>query len=327
MIFKCNNCGGHMVYSPERRAMYCDHCDSIDTESISASSSMSSCPNCGAPVEAGSYDSTTICEHCGVSIVFEERVSGQYEPHIIIPFKLGKLGIKERLKEHFKKNIFLPTTFLSNAYLETMEGIYVPFWMYDYDANYDYEATGTKIRRWTSGNTEYTETSIYKIQRNMDIDFDLIPVDASIKMEDGTMDLIEPYDYAALEDFKVKYMAGFDGEMYNYTAEEIEFRAKDKAAKYADRLVGDTITGYSSVRPEKKALNLVSAGLRYALMPVWRYVYQYQGKTYEFYINGQSGKIVGEPPMSKGKMFGFTAAFGVIFSLILGFGWALLEVL
>lgn len=327
MIFKCNNCGGHMIYSPERRAMYCEHCDSVNTESVSESTSINMCPNCGAPVESGNYDSTAICEHCGVSIVFDERVSGQYTPHIIIPFKLGKLSIKERLKEHFKKNIFLPSTFLSNAYLEKMEGIYVPFWMYDYDANYDFEATGTKVRRWVSGNTEYTETSIYKIQRNMDIDFDLIPADASIKMDDGTMDLVEPYDFAAIEEFKVKYMAGFDGEMYNYTAEEMEYRAKDKAAMYADRLVRETISGYTNVRPEKKALNLVPQRVNYALLPVWRYIYQYEGKSYEFYINGQTGKIVGEPPMSKIKMIGYSFSFFTIMSLIAGFGWALLEVL
>lgn len=327
MIFKCGNCGGHMVYSPERRAMYCEHCESIDTDVINNSSSMTSCPNCGAPVDAGTYDSTTKCEHCGASIVFEERVEGVYQPHLILPFKLGKLAIKEKLKEHFKKNIFLPSSFLSDAYLSQMEGIYVPFWMYDYDATYDYAATGTKVRRWTSGNTEYTETSIYKIQRLMDIDFDLIPVDASIKMEDNTMDLIEPYDYSAIEKFKVNYMAGFDGEVYNYSAQDMEYRAKEKAAKYSEKLVMQTISGYSSVRPEKKMLSLNPNAVNYALMPVWRYVYNYHGGTYEFYINGQTGKIVGEPPLSKAKMFGYSGAFFAIINLILFFGWALLEVL
>lgn len=327
MIFKCNNCGGSMVYSPERRAMYCEHCDSTDTDVISYSDVVTSCPNCGGPIEAGTYDSTSRCEHCGASIVFDERVAGSYEPHLIIPFKLGKISVIEKLKQHFKKNIFLPTTFLSQAYLSTMEGMYVPFWMYDYDANYDYEATGTKVRRWTSGNTEYTETSIYKIQRNLDIDFDLIPVDASIKMEDNAMDLVEPFDYAAIEKFKVNYMAGFDGEVYNYSASDMEPRAKDKAAKYSEQLVMRTVSGYTNVRPEKKMLSLNPAAVNYALMPVWRYVYEYQGKTYEFYINGQSGKIVGEPPLSKAKMFGYSAAFFAICNLILFFGWALLEVL
>lgn len=327
MIFKCNNCGGLMTFSPDKKEMYCEHCDSVATEAMNPSTEMSSCPNCGAPVEAGTYDSTTKCEHCGAAIVFEARVSGGYEPHIIIPFKIGKETVKQKLKMHFNKNLFLPSTFLQNAYLEKMEGIYVPFWMYDYDANYDYEATGTKIRRWTSGNTEFTETSIYRIQRNMDIDFDLIPVDASIKMVDGIMDLIEPYNYEAIEKFKASYMAGFDGEVYNYSYQDMEPRAKDKAAKYADMLVMQTINGYNNVRPERKALNLNPVGVNYALLPVWRYVYEYQGSFYEFYINGQTGKIVGEPPMSKMKMFGYTGFFFVLMNIILFLGWMLLEVL
>ena len=38
-----------------------------------------------------------------------------------------------------------------------MEGIYVPFWLYDYKACYDYTGEGVRVRTWTSGNTEYTE--------------------------------------------------------------------------------------------------------------------------------------------------------------------------
>ena len=35
----------------------------------------------------------------------------------------------------------------------------MPFWLYDYQADYDYAGEGIKVRRWTSGDTEYTETS------------------------------------------------------------------------------------------------------------------------------------------------------------------------
>ena len=35
----------------------------------------------------------------------------------------------------------------------------------------------------------------------MDADFDKVPVDASFVMDDGEMDLMEPYAYQELEDF------------------------------------------------------------------------------------------------------------------------------
>ena len=32
MIFKCKNCGGNAVYHPEKKKMWCPHCDSEDSE-------------------------------------------------------------------------------------------------------------------------------------------------------------------------------------------------------------------------------------------------------------------------------------------------------
>ena len=51
----------------------------------------------------------------------------------------------------------------------------------------------------------------------------------------------------------------------------------------------------------------------YTFLPVWRYVYRYQGTNYEFFVNGQTGKAIGTPPTSKARMFSWFAA--VTFSL------------
>lgn len=327
MIFKCNNCGGIMVYSPEKEAMYCEHCGSIDSQSVITSENMSSCVNCGAPMEITDYTSATKCHHCGCYTIFEERVSGQYTPHLVLPFKISKEKAKEIIKEHAKKNIFVPYSYYSDSYVDTVSGMYVPFWMYDYDANYDYHGTGKKIRTWTSGNKQYTETKVFDVHRNMDIDFDKLPVDASIKMKDDVMDLMEPYDYKALTAFAPLYMSGFDGEVYNFTPEQLEGRAREKATRYSEKLMNDTLAGYSSITPINKNLNLQPSGTNYSLLPVWQYNYYYNGKIYDFYVNGQTGKIVGELPTSgKLKLLYFLVACG-LFTAASYLLWMLLEVL
>lgn len=32
MIYKCKNCGGNVVYDPDRKAMHCPYCDGIETQ-------------------------------------------------------------------------------------------------------------------------------------------------------------------------------------------------------------------------------------------------------------------------------------------------------
>lgn len=74
-----------------------------------------------------------------------------------------------------------------------------------------YAGTGTRVRVWVSGDTEFTETSYFQVSRDMDVDFEKLPVDASLAMEDNVMDLMEPYGYEALENFRPEYMSGFLG--------------------------------------------------------------------------------------------------------------------
>jgi len=40
------------------------------------------------------------------------------------------------------------------------------------------------------------------------------------------------------------------------------------------------------------------------LLPIWMAAYQFQGKTYRFVVNGQTGKVQGERPWSWIKIAG-----------------------
>lgn len=317
MIYKCQNCGGNVIYDPQRGKMYCPHCDGIDSESPVNSSGITHCANCGAPIEIGPYTSAGRCAHCGSYIIFEERVGGEYTPHLILPFKVSRKDAEQALKKEFGKRIFAPAGFLSRASLEKMEGLYVPFFMYDYHADYIWSGRATRVRTWTSGDTEYTETKTFHIERDMDIDFSKIPVDASLAMDDATMDLMEPYDYRALEQFQMKYMSGFYGEMYNMGSNELEPRARAKAQSDSEELMMQSISGYTTVVPEHKNLQLQNQGTDYALLPVWVYTYRYGDDFYKFYVNGQTGKIIGKAPVSKAKACGYAASVFGFVTLIL----------
>ena len=103
------------------------------------------CVNCGAPLTIQEYTSASKCEHCGCYIVFNERIEGVYEPHMLLPFRINKKAAAQALDSEFSRRLFTPSDFLSAKSLESMEGIYVPFWMYDYRAFYDFAGEGMKL--------------------------------------------------------------------------------------------------------------------------------------------------------------------------------------
>ena len=314
MIFKCKNCGGNVVYNPDKKKMWCPHCESIDSEERIDTEVMTSCGNCGAPLDhITGYTSALKCSHCGSYIILKDRVEGKNRPNLILPFEVSKNKAVKILRKEFAKRIFTPDSFLSNASLQCMEGSYVPFWLYDYLSKVDYEGTATKVRVHRSNDMEITETSHYRVIRKMDIKFDKIPVDASVRMADDIMDLMEPYEYQALCDFEEKYMSGFEGEMVNFPLDEEEHRAKEKARKDSESFLQDSITGYSTNVTVQKEIDIYRKDVHFALLPVWVYKYNFLGKDYMYYVNGQTGKVIGKTPTDKKKalLYSGTVAMAV----------------
>lgn len=316
MIFKCQNCGGNIVYNPDKGTMCCPHCDSLDSENKLVSDEyMTHCANCGAPMDDAikKFTSATRCPNCGTYTVLDERVENDYRPEFVLPFRISKDKAVDLLREEFGRRIFTPKGFLSKASIDKIEGSYVPFFLYDYDTDSKYSGKATIVRTWRSGNYEYTETSYYNIFRDMDASFDMIPVDASDAMEDGLMDLLEPYNYAGLEQFQEKYMSGFLGEVYNQPENELEPRAIAKVDGAVERLINDSISGYTTVNKLSLIINRNKKKTHYALLPVWEYVFHFRGKDYKFHVNGETGKVVGRTPVDKGKVVTYS---GTVFALV-----------
>lgn len=321
MFFQCKNCGGNIVYNPEKQKMVCPFCESEGTEEKGEKSSygMGICPNCHGEIPLEQFTSAMFCPYCNTSIIVDERVEGEYQPRRILPFKLGKEACKQLIKDRCKKVLFAPADVMSEARLDSIQGIYVPYWLYDYETEAYYEGEGSQIRKWRSGDMEYTEVSYYEIVRSMDIPYRLVPADASIKMPDDVMNLIEPYDYKEFVPFEERFMSGFNGEVYNMPSGEIKHRAEDKVKRSADGILESSYSGYANVRTIQKNINIHEQEASYGLLPVWVYDYSYRGKSYPFYVNGQTGKVVGKVPISLSKAFLYaTTLFACLTVIITG---------
>ena len=82
-------------------------------------------------------------------------------------------------------------------------------------------------------------------------------------------------------------------------------------------ILRSSISGYSTVDVigTKESFNKTSCN--YALMPVWMMTYSSGSSNYIFAMNGQTGKIFGSLPVSKGKIFIlFLFVFIIVFLLV-----------
>jgi len=93
--------------------------------------------------------------------------------------------------------------------VDKITGIYAPFWLFDCKADGFISGEATRVHSWRQGNYKYTQTKYYSILRRGHARYKRIPVDASKKLDDKYMHMIEPFDYKDLKDFSMKYMSGF----------------------------------------------------------------------------------------------------------------------
>ena len=138
----------------------------------------------------------------------------------MIPFKVSKEEAIKALKEHYKGKFLLPGTFTKENHLQEIRGIYVPFWMFDGEAEGDASYHATRTRTYRSGDYDITETKHYEVYRAGKVAFEKIPVDASSKMPDDHMDSIEPYNYQDLKQFSTAYLPGFLADKFDVSVDD-----------------------------------------------------------------------------------------------------------
>ena len=278
------------------------------------------CPSCGAELICDETTAATSCPYCGNPSIVPGQLSDMLKPDYVIPFKLSKEDAKAALKKYYIGKRLLPRAFSEENHIEELKGVYVPFWLFDGAADADMQFQGTRVSTMTHGDVITTTTDYYRIRRSGTVRFEKIPVDASSKMPDEHMDAIEPYDYGELKPFSTAYLPGYLADKYDVDAKTAEERARKRAEQSALSAMEATVTGYASVSTKSADLHYRRTGLHYALLPVWLLSTRWNDKVYLFSVNGQTGKLVGDLPISRGRLcawlFGIWAAVAAVVLLI-----------
>lgn len=270
--------------------------------------SVYSCPSCGAELICDQSTAATACPYCGNPAIVPGQFSGALRPDYILPFRLSKGDAVQALRAHYKGKPFLPRSFTSANHIEQIQGVYVPFWLFDGGAEgaASYRASNTNV--FETGDYEITETRHYHVVRAGSLAFEKIPVDASSKMPDDHMDSIEPFDYAQLRPFSTAYLPGYLADKYDVTIDDSRDRADTRCRETLAQALRDTVTGYGAYVTEREDIALRRGKVHYALLPVWMLSTKWRGQDFLFAMNGQTGKLVGDLPTDRGRFWGMFAA-------------------
>ena len=260
-----------------------------------------SCPSCGAELICDETTSASSCPYCGNNAIVPGQFKGALKPDYVLPFKLDKAAAVAALKKHYGGKKLLPRAFSDENHIEEVKGVYVPFWLYDGTADVDVRCRATRVSGYSTPRENVTVTNHYDVRRAGAVQFDRVPVDASAKLPDDHMDAIEPFDYQELKPFSTAYLPGFFADKYDVSAQDCARRADERCRATASRIAEDDARGgYTSCTVESSNVTLHRGKVHYALMPVWLLSTKWNGQSFLFAMNGQTGKLVGDLPLDRG---------------------------
>ena len=327
--YKCPCCGGAIAFDSSLQKMKCPYCDTefemdalkgyddglqqqpddMKWETAAGSEWQNGetdhlrsyvCKSCGGEIVGDENTAATACPFCGNPVVMMGQFTGALKPDYVIPFKLDRAAAKAGLTKHLSGKRLLPKVFQDQNHIDEIKGVYVPFWLFDTDADAQVRYRATKVRTWSDNNYQYTETSYFMVRRDGTIGFENVPVDGSAKMTDELMESIEPYDFSEAVDFRTAYLAGYLADKYDVNAEQSAEKANERVKKSTEEAFAATVQGYDTVKTEQSSIQLHGGKVKYALYPVWILNTTWKGKQYTFAMNGQTGKFVGDLPVDNG---------------------------
>lgn len=275
-----------------------------------------SCPSCGAELICDATTAATACPYCGNPTIIPGQFRGALKPDHVIPFKLEKQDAIAALKRHYKGKLFLPNTFLDTHTIEKIQGVYVPFWLFDGCVSGEFLFHGTHSHRYRRGDKEITEINHFLMERQGSMEFEKVPVDASSKMPDAHMDAIEPFYYEDMKPFSTAYLPGFLADKYDLTEEQTKERADQRCIQSLENAMYDTVLGYEMRDLRRRNVSIQRGKAHYALLPVWLLSVRWENEVYLFAVNGQTGKTAGDLPVSRKKVMAFFAALAAPLSAL-----------
>lgn len=338
---KCDGCGANMVFDPDLQKLYCPHCGSVkvlEENGTARELNLSGgllrdnlyeeadeavvfrCANCGASVVVSDGKAATVCPFCGTAHVQKTDDLPGLKPNGLIPFSFGVQKAIEYSKAWARKRLFAPKKFKKNLNSENVNGVYTPCFTFDsYTTSvYNGKIGITHTRTVGSGKNRRTETWVeWKyISGTYVFNFDDLLVTAGSKFNQEKLDKISPYDTNASKNYEKKYMLGFMAYKYDEELESCWGFAKGRMDGIIKRGILSQYV-YDKLSYLNVSTQHTNVTYKYVMLPVYVGNYNYNKKLYNFYVNGNSGKVWGKTPKSPLKvalavLFGIAAVCGIV---------------
>ena len=322
----CPGCGSNIVFNPKTQKLACNHCKRISTINEVNIIHLEDeprytecrCSSCGSKLITEDNSLITKCVYCGSTQIIKSRYNSEFKPTKIIPFKNDMNKFKYGFEEFIKDKNLASKDFIHDyENITNVIGVYVPFVVYKLNSKCSIAGQMVSTYEESANKKSYSA-------RYIESEFSysgVMSFDTSLEYENNRMDTIGPFNYDSLVNFNPAYLCGFSAKIGD--EKDLQARLFNELNKQSDA----TLHARSTVSSNKevpssyiydktgaqdnskyefnggvKKLEIDIKNKINVLVPVWLIEKEYKGQKYHYMMNGQTGKVYGEVPVSRNKL-------------------------
>lgn len=332
----CPECGGDAEWNASKQALACPYCGTVlpwtpgeppfgagieehdlldalhDAERNEAPSGDAGksvkCGSCHAITQFNPDRAAQRCDFCGSpSIVPVDDMRDAVTPGSLLPAGLSSTQVRDSVRQWYGNRWWAPNKLKRSALTDTLHGIYLPYWTFDAHVDADWTADAgyyyyeSRRVRDSNGNTRTEQVRKIRWEScsgHLAHFFDDVLVAGTVGVHPELLRKVEPFPTVSdLKPYDPAYIRGWTVERY-----QVDLR---KASETGKLIMEETIRSLCSREvPGDTQRNLQVRAIhrgrtfKHILVPVWLVSYDYGRKSYQIIVNGYTGKIAGEHPLS-----------------------------
>ncbi len=345
----CPECGGDAEWNPGKQALVCPYCgtsvpwtegESVLGETIrehdlvqallsvpdsergwQAEKRSVKCQSCHAISVFDAEKAAKRCDFCGSpSIIPFDEGKDAITPESVLPFRLSEPQVRDALRAWYGSRWFAPNRFKNAALTDTLHGIYLPYWTFDahvharWTAESGYHYYETETYRDAQGNMQTRQVRRTRWQPSageLEHFFDDALVPGTVGVRPDLLVKIGGFPTGELKAYDAAYVRGWTVERYQVDLRQASVTNMEQMESTVHGMCGRQVPGdtHRNLRVDSR---YDARTFKHILVPIWLVTYTYGPKSFQIIVNGISGQIAGERPISWIKVF-----FGVILPIII----------
>jgi hypothetical protein len=266
------------------------------------------------------------CEFCGSpEIVDYQEIKSPIRPQSLLPFKVAETAVREQIRRWYKSKWLAPGKLKSRALVDTVRGVYVPYWTFDAQVVCPWEADAghyyytTETYRDAKGNTQTRQVRHVRWESASGVVehfFDDEPIPGTQGLSHALLKEVEPFPTNELVAYDTSYLSGFVVEHYQVVLLDAAKASEESMRQKLEEMCAAQVPGDTHrnlvIHPTFSARTF-----KHILVPLWLLTYTFGAKVFHVLVNGATGRMAGEYPKSFWKVFFLVLGIIIVVLIVL----------